>query len=356
MNPLTDLRIRVASALRQGMAWWLSELAGLIPQRFARRPESAAAILELSAGQATLRLAGRRGGPPVAMSLPTEDPQQVAAALRQRAVKSVVIRLDPSLTLEAGVTLPLNAERSLRPILVNQLDRLVPLPADAVEFAYVITQRMPKTRTLAVRLVVATRASIDRGVALIRAIGLEPGVAIAQAAPGRVVTLWRPNQAQLASPSWRWLRRGLEATAILLLIAAYGVHVSRLDDYRDQLQQQVAAATKASVAARDLMQQNAQTQDALTLLLNRQREMGPLLLLNELTKLVPDGMWVSQLSVRARNVEIIGYAPRVRDLIERIENHDAFYDPKFRSPITMSSDGRLERFDVSFDIWIEPAP
>ena len=40
------------------------------------------------------------------------------------------------------------------------------------------------------------------------------------------------------------------------------------------------------------------------------------------------------------------------DLISRIENHDLFYDPKFRSPITMSPDGKGERFDVSFDVFI----
>ena len=76
--------------------------------------------------------------------------------MRRRTSNAVIIRLDQSAILESSVTLPLNAERSLRPILQNQLERLVPLPADQVEFEYQIVARSPTAKTLAVRLIVAT--------------------------------------------------------------------------------------------------------------------------------------------------------------------------------------------------------
>ena len=129
-----------------------------------------------------------------------------------------------------------------------------------------------------------------------------------------------------------------------------------MTEYRDRLTHDISLAARASAASRDLVNRDARTQGVLTLLEQRQRELDPLFLLDELTGLVPDSMWVSQLSVRGRNVELIGYSPRVRDLIARIQDHDIFYDPKLRSPITMSADGRGERFDVSFDVWIGAAP
>ena len=361
MTALTETKAAVFALIERGMASWIAELQPLVPRRFLRRPDKAAAILEVSATRAMLLLSG--AGTAQAVAIPIgDDPQQdratIQAALRGKSGKAVVIRLDPSLVLEASVTLPLKAEHSLRQILAHQLDRLVPLPADAVEFAHLVIGRSTAGNTLDVRLIVATHASIDRAIALVRSVGLDPGVVIAPAgiAGSDVTVTLRRLDRNAVSTMQRRLRRGLEAAAVVLFLAAYGTYVYRLSEYRDRLTHDVSLAAKASAASRDLVNRDAQTQSVLTLLEQRQRELDPLFLLDELTGLVPDTMWVSQLSVRGRNVELIGYSPRVRDLIARIQDHDIFYDPKLRSPITMSADGRGERFDISFDVWIGAAP
>lgn len=361
METIAEFRAAALNMVQSAVSWWLGELAGLIPRRFARRLENAPAILEVSAGEATLLLLANNGAPAVRVKLggadAAADRARVQVATGGTAARSVVIRLDPSLILEAEVTLPRNAERALRQILLHQLDRLVPLPADAVAFDHVVIKNATTDKTLDVKLIVATRESIDRAVALVRAVGLDPEVVIAPsgvAGDNATVTLWRASADQLASPARLWLRRGLAAAAVLLFVAAYGSYVWRLGAYRDDLQQQVLQATKASAAARDLVNQSSQTESALVLLVQRrQQEMDPLMLLDELTKLVPDTMWVSQLVVRGRNVELIGYSPRVADLISRIQDSDIFYDPKFRSAITLSPDGERERFDVSFDVVVK---
>ncbi len=363
MDSLAGLRAEVIAAISRAVAWWLAELAALIPRRFSRRGGNAPATLDVSANQAALLLAGRGAVQPLRIPLGGDDQQhdrtRVQAALRQRPARSVIIRLDPSLIFETSVTLPIAAEQSLRPILLNQLERLVPLPPDAVEFQFLVTERSPAAKTIGVKLIVATRACIDRAVNLVRSVGLDPSEVIAASGltgEDSEVTLWQARDDQVVSPAMRRVRRTLEVAAILLFVGAYATYVYRLNDYRDQLQQDVDVAAKAAAAARDLIARNQQTESALALLLRRQREMDPLTLLDELTKLVPDDTWISQLTVRGRGVELIGYSPRVRDLISRIQDHDIFYDPKFLSPITLSADGKGERFDVSFDVWIEGAP
>jgi general secretion pathway protein L len=359
MEALDRLKALVVPLTRSGLSWWLAELATLIPRRFATNPESAPAILDVSIDQATLVLAGR--GPAAQPSrIPItgteEDRDRVQGALRRRTGNAVIIRLDQSAILETSVTLPLNAERSLRPILLNQLERLVPLPADQVEFEYLVTARSPTAKTLGVKLIVATRASIEHALAIVQSLGLTPRSVIASASGSDLpVTLWRASRGRGASHAQRWLRHGLIATAAALLVVAYVSYVYRLDVLREQLREDVAVATKASTTARDLISRDAQMTSAVGVLQRRQREMDPLMLLDQVTRLVPDTIWVSQLTVRGRNVELIGYAPRVAELISRIENHDVFYDPKFRSPITTSNDGK-ERFDVSFDVWSEDTP
>ncbi|WP_048860910.1 PilN domain-containing protein, partial [Acidisphaera rubrifaciens] len=173
---------------------------------------------------------------------------------------------------------------------------------------------------------------------------------------GRPVVLWRADSQKPATPAQRRLRRALEAATVLLLVAAYGVYVHRLGAERDRLERQVAVAARQAAAARGIADSNARIERALALVERRQREMEPLMLLDELTRLVPDTMWVSQLTVRGRGIEMIGYSPRVSDLITRIENHEIFYNPEFRSPITRSTAGEGERFDLAFDVWIEDPP
>src|SRR5579871_6711752 len=121
MEALDRLKALVVPMFQRGLSWWLAELTALIPRRFASNPENAPAVLEVST---------------------------IQAAMRRRTSNAVIIRLDQSAILESSVNLPLNAERSLRPILQNQLERLVPLPADQVEFEYQIVARSPTTKTL----------------------------------------------------------------------------------------------------------------------------------------------------------------------------------------------------------------
>jgi len=159
-----------------------------------------------------------------------------------------------------------------------------------------------------------------------------------------------------ASPRRRRLNRGLEVAAALLLILAYGTYVYRLDQRQEELATEVARVAKKAAAARTLVQQQTATESALVLLERRRKEPSPLALLNELTGLIPNSAWVSQLTLQKRNIEIIGYARRVSDFVPRINNSDSFWNVKFRSPIALSPDGRGERFNISFDVYVEDMP
>ena len=352
-----------SDAIRRGVSWWLGELRALSPWRVAGRVERAPAILEVSPDRATLVLAKRGSGQTEELPLRGVDPLEARGCIQsimqgRRIGDAVIIRLDQSLLLRSNVTLPLAAERSLRPILQNQLERLVPLPAAEVCFEYRVVSRSPAAKTLNVELVTATRASIDDAVALAKSVGLAPRLAIAAgggAGSDAAMVLWQASR-QEESPRQRRLKRGLELAAALLLILAYGAYVYRLDERRDELQAEVAQAAKEAAAARAQVQQQTATQSALALLERRRKEPSPLALLNELTALIPSSAWISQLSLQKRNIEIIGYSSRVSDFVPRINNSDSFWNLKFRSPIALSPDGKGERFDISFDVYVEDTP
>ncbi|MBS0642572.1 MAG: PilN domain-containing protein [Proteobacteria bacterium] len=343
--------------VRRGVTWWLNELTALIPRRFLGRIDAAPAVLEVGRNDATLLLRARGAAEPERMPVQGDLEairSHVRTVMRRWLSHAVVVRLDRSLLFETSTTLPVAAEASLRPILQHQLDRLVPLPASDVEFEYTVDPYEAGAKTITVRLIVATSASMERARDMALSIGLTPTVIVAQARGGSdPVTLWRARDPHNRTKLERWVRHGLEATAVLLLIGAYATYVYRLDGARAELQQQVARAGKTAATVRDLMQQIDSGESAIALLQRRQRSSDYLRLLDELTNLVPRNTWISQLSVRGSNVEIIGFSPRVADLVAKLEENPTTTNPRFRAPITRSADGTTERFDISFDMSIE---
>jgi general secretion pathway protein L len=364
MAAIAQLTALGGDAIRRAVAWWLAELRGLLPWQLAGRAERAPAILDVSPRGAVLALAKRGSSPAAELPLSGFDPQdaseRVHSVMRARQLgDDIVIRLDESVLLRSSVTLPLAAENALRPILQNQLERLVPLPPAEVSFEYRVTSRSPATKTLKVELVTARRAMIDNAVALARSIGLVPRLVFAgSGSAGRdgVLVLWQASRDGNEPASLRRLKHGLVVASALMLVAAYVIYVYRLDERGEDLQAEVAKVAKQAAIARTLVEQQTATQSALVLLDRRRKEPPPLALLNELTVLLPSNTWVSQLTLQKRNIEIIGYSRRVSDFVPRINNSDSFWNVKFRSPIALSPDGKGERFDVSFDVYVEETP
>lgn len=365
MSAIDQLGTRGGDRVQRAVSWWLAELRGLMPWERPGRVERAPAILDVSPAGVTLTLAARESAPADALPLNGVDPQElrerVRAALRARRLgDGVMIRLDPAVLLRSSVTLPLAAESTLRPILENQLERLVPLPSSEVCFQYRVLSRSVPAKRVNVELVIARRATIDSAVALAQSAGLVPRLAFAageQQGHDAALVLWRASGQASDTIARRRLKRAMEAMVVLLLVATYATYVYRLDERRDELQSEIALLTKKAAVARTLVQQQAATQSAITLLEQRRKEPSPLALLNELTGLIPTSAWVSQLNLRKRNIEIIGYSRRrVSSFVPRINNSDSFWNLKFRSPIALSPDGKGERFDIAFDVWVEDAP
>jgi Tfp pilus assembly protein PilN len=72
----------------------------------------------------------------------------------------------------------------------------------------------------------------------------------------------------------------------------------------------------------------------------RQRTWQKLQVLEELTKLLPDGTWLQEIDVDKDSVVIIGYSKRAADLVQPLENSPYFSHVEFTSPITRDADNK----------------
>lgn len=330
----------VLRLVRQGVAWWLGELSGLLPPRLT-------ALFGAEADPVVLVTLGPGGA-----ALWPSDARRSSAAATGRRGSRVAIALDRSLVFEAALELPRAAEQALPQILQHQIERLVPLPAGETRFDYRCTTGADD-KLLAVRVFVVKRATIDEVLSAARAAGLVPRrIVLADwQDQGRPPLLW---QADNAADTNRGLRRRLEIAVLLLAALAYGLYVHRLDLIRDELAARVAAAEPAAQAVGRLARNVAALDADAAFFAARREEAAPLAVIDALTRLVPIDSWVSELVLDRGNVEIAGYSPHATDLVAQVERSKLFRNPRFSSPITLAADGKREHFDLAFETGAGP--
>lgn len=90
----------------------------------------------------------------------------------------------------------------------------------------------------------------------------------------------------------------------------------------------------------------------------RKRETRPALeLLNTLSKLVPDGIWLSSLEIDRKTVTIAGRGNQVPGVIATLESSDTFSDVNFASATQREAEAATDSFSISATVEAEvPAP
>ncbi len=87
---------------------------------------------------------------------------------------------------------------------------------------------------------------------------------------------------------------------------------------------------------------------AANVLYSRKRETRPVLeLLNTVTKLVPDGIWLSTFDLDGPVLTIAGRGTEVPAVIETLESSDAFKDVNFASATQREADAATDSFSIS---------
>jgi general secretion pathway protein L len=331
-----------------------ARLRAMLAPQTRRRP-----VLEIGPAGATLVVPGK--GTVKSAHLPIlgepgeQVRQQVQAALRIRSAGSIVtIRLTRALVFETGLDLPSSAERSLPQIVYHQLQRLVPLDLASVRYASQVVARSDDTKSMRVHVVIGRNDAIDNAIDLTQRLALRPDSVIAECDRHSTGVEWTPVLWRATSAGRVGLRhqiwlRGLEiATAVALVVAA-GLYTDRLDRQLTLLQEDVARLKRTAAKAAPLVTEVGQVKAELAAIAERLDAPPPLVILAELTRRVPADGWISQLSMRGRIVEASGFSLKATDLISDIEASPLFVNAKFRSPITLSPDGRGDRFDLTFE-------
>ncbi|THD60623.1 PilN domain-containing protein [Phenylobacterium sp.] len=321
--------------LRGGLAWWVGELAGMLPPAarglFERRPSLTAEPL----GDGGYRLT--RHGRTVM--------QGPGAARRPRRV---TLRLPRDAVLTRETVAPPIPERDLRRMLELDIDRLTPFRADQVFVA--VAPGPAGSRTAWVAAV--PRELAVQAVDLARAAGLEPralGVEGATPAEEALDFLPRMREAKAVtgprfSPALIW------GVVAILALANLGVAVGRDMLQLHRLQQQIDAQQPQVDDAQALRRKVLDETRRRSGILTRRAAGEPLRMLDAVTAAMPSGAWVDRLAWDGKTVRIAGYRQEQIDVAQALRASPAFRNVRNAGADVLSRQTAGHPFDLTADL------
>jgi general secretion pathway protein L len=333
--------------------WWFSELSSWLPRRL--RPASVAGeVVDVVVDQSEIVCrAGTEPDAPVLARWPRGTDAPAAPALDRALGRperaTVRVRFADGLALAREIELPLAAEENLHQVIGFEMERLTPFRASEVYFAHVIRSRDTKLHRLVLQLLVAPRTLVDPVLARFAGWNLEP-ISDAGARSTEVAQqpelCFRSTRYRAASGARRvvWLL----VLNLLLLLGVVVVQYQRQQLVLGQLDEQAAGLRQSAMHVAEMDERLAVLRGAGAFLLEqRTRRVPTVVLVEEVSALLPDGTWLSRLEVRGNELHLHGSSTAASSLLALLDESELLAGAKFASPVLRDGVSGRDRFHIS---------
>lgn len=270
---------------------------------------------------------------------------------RSRPDARVGLRLPWSACYQRRVEIPAAARRQAASILALDLERSTPFKASDVYLAYFIDEAPARKGWLNASQLVVKRGQVQKFIADVEACGLKVASISCTAADGKTalpVDFLQSSAAAIAQRAGQ--RRGglaVPMIAAALAISAAANLISRRESALETLDKQVESARAAASAGqsrRDTLVA-ANSQNSAMRLLKTSRP-AAIAIIDELTRLLPDTVYLSDLTMATDAVDLSGYARAAADIIPILERSEMFKDATLTAPVTFDTTEDKERFSL----------
>jgi general secretion pathway protein L len=251
--------------------------------------------------------------------------------------------------LTKSLTLPPASEADLLEIIGFEMDRQTPFTIDQVYYCARIVLRDLQQNKITVDLYVATRAYIDGLLNDLRSWSLTASVVSFRNATGPAAINLLPPEARAAivnKPDPITL--AAVAGACALFIASLYLPLWHQQNALEKLNAEVSASREQALAVQPLLAEREAIL-ARTSFLSEQRRsrVSVVILLAELTRLLPDDTYLERLTLRGDELRIQGESANATSIIELVENSEYFQNVQPRSPVTKNPMTHKEKFQLS---------
>jgi general secretion pathway protein L len=308
-------------------------------------------LAEVDGGYRVIRNAmggARPAAPGDGAVLPREDAlAALAAAARASGTRQAGIRLAEASCFSRSVELPAAARGDFRQILNFDLERATPFRLQDVYTAHVVEGLAPGKGRLRLRQLVAKREPVDALIADVKAAGLDVAF----------VDCWRVTPAdglamdflQRSADGNRLvtLPRALAALALLLLVAVAYVTLSKYESALADVQARVAQVRAEAAGIRQQLDRSSMAlEDLKRLQRQKMQQLPAIAILEEVSRLLPDTVWLNELRIEGDTLDIAGLAKSGATVLPLFQESSLFTDAALTAPVTLDPREDKERFSL----------
>jgi general secretion pathway protein L len=352
----TPARQSLTHGIAHFFQWWRDELLGLVPRRLLVGADVGVVLAQVEGGfqivTAPPRVRRQQAAPVLTRA-------QAFAALSKLAVlrkgDAVGLRLPLSQCFERRVELPKAARDDLRRMLNFDLERATPFRLGEVYTAYLPSGEAGAKGKQRVRQLVVKREAVDPLIADLKTAGLVPAfVDCWQATPASGLPV---DFLEASGPSPSGLARlvsaprALAGLVVLLAGLAGALSLSRYEAALAQIGAETAKLRLEAGAVRAAMERSSVAVADLARLQRQKLGHVPSVeVLDELSRLLPDTVWLTDLRIEGDIADIAGLAKSGAALPSLFMGSALFADAALIAPVTLDQREDKERFSLRFRI------
>jgi general secretion pathway protein L len=235
-------------------------------------------------------------------------------------------------------------------VLGFELDRQTPFKSDQVWFDSRVLSAEPAARQAQVELSVVQRVSLEAELERIGALaGGLSGVDVEDAEGRRLGVNLLPPERRLSLPrTWLMVQLGLVLASVLLVFFAMGQVVENRREAVAQMEQRVDAERERARAVSALRTQlDEAAAGANFLAVQKQTQPSMLVLLHEVSRLLPDDTFLERLSLSAGQLSLTGYSSQATRLISQMQESPLLREPALNGAIQPDARTGRDRFTIT---------
>ena len=337
--------------------WWGRELSGLLPKSLASSPRSSLPGIILSVEDDGLRLLTARpvklpGLPASGTVLPENEMlRRLGEIHRSTPIRSIGLRLPYQASFVRSVELPAAASDNLDALVAMNLERATPFKPKDVFAAHYIEKLQSSPGKILVRQLIVKRSALERLLGHFKAIGIEL----------KSIDCWDENHAEAlpinflqkssdrpaSSTQNKIVVPLMAASAALLLASSIYFSIDKRENALQRLEAQTALLKVKAQRAREAQARNQAAMAEITSLYRlRSEAVSKVSLLEELTRLLPDNAYITDIKIDGGTVDLSGLAKGASGLIPILERSSMFVDATSTAPLTFDQQQDKERFSI----------
>ena len=323
-------------------SWWFARLSELLPRAWTGETSRARAgiVVDVNADQElAISLRDAAG---------LQETTTLGAAARLSGRKLVLLRPPPGVVLQKQHTVPTAPRRQLEQLLRYELARITPFPAEELFWRWDgLARPGDRTRT-AVTLTMVPKIALAAAVEALGDVGLKAAfVEVGAGEQRRLLPIGDPADRSSGTFLVRGLAWACACLAVIALAAPFGLQALSLRRADNAI-----AELQPTITEVEALRQNISAGDAGREILAREldRTGDALQILAMVTRILPDDTFLTDFSLRERQMTLSGRSASAPHLITRLSADPAIRGAAFAAPVTRIEGATSDVFSIRAEV------